>query len=242
MLVGLFLSMLNHPYFKQSPTRKRVGFHSFLTSHDLWLDFIPQLLFLGGMFGYMALLIMLKWAQNWDGKIAPNLIGAMINMMLAPSTLADVEVYANQLQVQQVLVVLAVIAVPWMLFVRVRCFVIIKLMFSQLLRITSANASKLGPNCMVVMKACTDLNVIQLPMTQHGLSLNIQWRVMLKKITNHLVTYLFIALFMSSNSSSDVSHTLHHICVCGPYHWLMLNYPRCSGTWCLELDLEVVTS
>lgn len=46
---------------------------------DFFFEFLPQLIFFGGLFGYMVLCIFLKWATYWgDGHSAPSIITLFI--------------------------------------------------------------------------------------------------------------------------------------------------------------------
>jgi V-type H+-transporting ATPase subunit a len=51
---------------------------------DFIFEFIPQLVFLWCLFGFMDILIVLKWLTNWEGREgqAPAVITQMINMAL----------------------------------------------------------------------------------------------------------------------------------------------------------------
>lgn len=51
---------------------------------DFIFEFIPQLVFLLCLFGFMDLLIILKWLTNWEGRTneAPSIISQMINIAL----------------------------------------------------------------------------------------------------------------------------------------------------------------
>lgn len=67
MCLGICLKGLNSWHFKDW-----AGF---------FFEFIPQLLFFLCTFGYLCILIVLKWAQDWTHKNPPILINAMINMV-----------------------------------------------------------------------------------------------------------------------------------------------------------------
>jgi len=57
-----------------------IHFHDWLT---LFFEFLPQLLFLLSLFGFMIVTIVIKWATDWTNvKEAPSLINNMINMVL----------------------------------------------------------------------------------------------------------------------------------------------------------------
>jgi V-type H+-transporting ATPase subunit a len=71
MTFGLLLKGANEIYFN-----RKVRFV---------FEFIPQLFFMIGLFGYMILLIFIKWATDWSGKThyAPSLISQMMNIFLS---------------------------------------------------------------------------------------------------------------------------------------------------------------
>ena len=51
---------------------------------DFFFEFLPQLIFLIALFGYMDFLIIFKWLQFWpdSGENAPSIITTMINLPL----------------------------------------------------------------------------------------------------------------------------------------------------------------
>jgi V-type H+-transporting ATPase subunit a len=51
---------------------------------DLWLEFLPQIILLWCLFGYMDLLIVAKWLTDFTGREyqAPSVISSMIGMAL----------------------------------------------------------------------------------------------------------------------------------------------------------------
>merc|ERR1719263_90826 len=74
MDLGIIMSLMNALYF-----RKPV---------DIWHGFVPQIIFLNGLFGYLALLIVIKWVSG------------------------------GQAGLQVLLVLVCVACVPWMLFTK----------------------------------------------------------------------------------------------------------------------------
>jgi len=116
MTFGVCLSACNHIYFKDKIS--------------LFFEFIPQLLFLLCTFGYMVVIIFMKWVIHYDNtSLAPNLIQTMIGMFLSPGSLPTVkdpltkedielELFAGQANVQLILVLIAVCTVPVMLIVK----------------------------------------------------------------------------------------------------------------------------
>jgi V-type H+-transporting ATPase subunit a len=86
-------------------------------SNDFWGQFVPQLLMFVCSFGYMVLLIVVKWVAPGP---APTVINLMIDMFLSPGKCCtpSTELFAGQGSLQVLLVVVVVAAVPWMLFVK----------------------------------------------------------------------------------------------------------------------------
>ena len=86
-------------------------------------EFVPQLLFLLSIFGYMDLLILFKWV-DYDAKnsnCAPSILILMINMFLMkyPNSPCSVRpMYSGQQFFQNCLLLAAFIAIPWMLFLK----------------------------------------------------------------------------------------------------------------------------
>lgn len=111
MTFGICLSAFNASFFRRHWEHK----------YDLWLVFIPQMIFFLAIFGYMAWLIMFKWSVNWlniKDFEAPKLLSLMISMFGAPTSYGPQDIYHmynGQKIVQLCLVLLALIAVPWML-------------------------------------------------------------------------------------------------------------------------------
>uniref|UniRef100_A0A5B6ZDC6 V-type proton ATPase subunit a n=2 Tax=Davidia involucrata TaxID=16924 RepID=A0A5B6ZDC6_DAVIN len=98
MNLGIILSYFN-----------AIFFHNSL---NIWFQFIPQMIFLNSLFGYLSLLIIVKW---WIGSKA-DLYHVMIYMFLSPTDdLGENQLFVGQKTVQLVLLLLALVAVPWML-------------------------------------------------------------------------------------------------------------------------------
>lgn len=81
------------------------------------------MVFLLSIFGYMDLLILIKWIDYdaSDAKCAPSILILMINMFLMkyPDSPCSVRpMYAWQQLVQTLLLFGAFMAIPWMLFLK----------------------------------------------------------------------------------------------------------------------------
>lgn len=99
MNMGIILSYFNARFFN--------------SSLDIRYQFLPQIIFLNSLFGYLSLLIIIKWCT---GSRA-DLYHVMIYMFLSPfEDLGENELFWGQRPLQVLLLLLALIAVPWMLF------------------------------------------------------------------------------------------------------------------------------
>lgn len=84
---------------------------------DLFLEFIPQLLFITCIFGWMIVMIVIKWVVQADGNHA-NLITAMINLALQVGKADSQTAVLNtdlQTDIQRVLLGVGVLCIPIML-------------------------------------------------------------------------------------------------------------------------------
>ncbi|KAK6939399.1 V-type ATPase, V0 complex, 116kDa subunit family [Dillenia turbinata] len=99
MNLGIILSYFNAKFFG--------------SSLNVWYQFIPQMIFLNSLFGYLSLLIIVKWCTGSQA----DLYHIMIYMFLRPTDdLGENQLFPGQKTLQLVLLLLALIAVPWMLF------------------------------------------------------------------------------------------------------------------------------
>ena len=104
MTFALCLQVPNHLKFKRYS--------------DLYANFIPQIVFLQSMFGYLLVCILYKWSIDWSTSSTqpPSLLNMLISMFLQPGTIdPKTQLYRGQAFVQVVLLGLAAICVPWLL-------------------------------------------------------------------------------------------------------------------------------
>ncbi|KAL9274728.1 V-type proton ATPase subunit a3-like protein [Drosera capensis] len=98
MNLGIILSFFNAKFFGNGL--------------NVWYQFIPQMIFLNSLFGYLSILIIIKWCTGSKA----DLYHVMIYMFLSPTDdLGENQLFPGQKMVQLVLLGLALIAVPWML-------------------------------------------------------------------------------------------------------------------------------
>nr|CAB3496486.1 unnamed protein product [Digitaria exilis] len=98
MNLGIVMSYFNAKFFRNSI--------------NVWYQFIPQLIFLNSLFGYLSLLIIVKWCTGSKA----DLYHVMIYMFLSPTDdLGENQLFSGQKTLQLVLLLLALVSVPWML-------------------------------------------------------------------------------------------------------------------------------
>ncbi|XP_071401447.1 V-type proton ATPase 116 kDa subunit a isoform X1 [Centroberyx affinis] len=107
MLFGVTLSLFNHLYFKKPL--------------NIYLGFIPEIVFMASLFGYLVLLVFYKWL-SYDARTsrdAPSLLIAFINMFLFNyNDPSNKPLYRGQAGLQSLLVIVALACVPCMLIVK----------------------------------------------------------------------------------------------------------------------------
>lgn len=88
---------------------------------DLYTNFIPSIIFLQSIFGYLVVCILYKWSIDWSKASTepPPLLTMLISMFLEPGTVdPKFQLYRGQGMVQVVLLMLAGICVPWLLLTK----------------------------------------------------------------------------------------------------------------------------
>ncbi|XP_023409476.1 V-type proton ATPase 116 kDa subunit a 1 isoform X2 [Loxodonta africana] len=104
MMFGVTLSLFNHVYFKKPL--------------NIYFGFIPEIIFMTSLFGYLVILIFYKWTayDAHTSEKAPSLLIHFINMFLfSYSDTGNAMLYSGQKGIQCFLVVVALLCVPWML-------------------------------------------------------------------------------------------------------------------------------
>lgn len=104
MVFGMFLA-----FIKQ--VRRRAWI-------ELFLGWVPQMMYLCSFFVYMVCLIIMKWCTKATGG-GVNIIQVLISMMLSPTNLVEEQVlYDHQQTIQNVIAIVFVASIPLMLIVK----------------------------------------------------------------------------------------------------------------------------
>ncbi|ORY21987.1 V-type ATPase, V0 complex, 116kDa subunit family [Naematelia encephala] len=104
MSFAIFLQVPNHIHFKKPL--------------NIYAEFIPQILFMWSIFGYLVICIIYKWSVDWSQSSTspPGLLNMLIYMFLSPGSVDPAsQLYAGQGFVQVILLLIALVCVPWML-------------------------------------------------------------------------------------------------------------------------------
>lgn len=102
MTFGVVLGLFNHLHFKKT--------------YNIYLVFIPELLFMLCIFGYLVFMIFFKWLaySAEDSTAAPSILIQFINMFLFPSGETK-SFFSGQVPLQKFLLSVAFLCVPVML-------------------------------------------------------------------------------------------------------------------------------
>ncbi|UDD63804.1 hypothetical protein AFCA_011060 [Aspergillus flavus] len=94
-----------------------VNAHHFRQKVDIIGNFIPEMIFFQSTFGYLAFTILYKWSVDLESReqSPPNLLNMLISMFLSPGKVQE-QLYEGQAVVQVILLFLAFIHIPIMLF------------------------------------------------------------------------------------------------------------------------------
>ena len=74
MSFAICLQVVNHLHFKRPEL--------------IWAEFLPQILFMESIFGYLVVCILYKWSVDWEvaERQPPNLLNMLIKMFLSPGS------------------------------------------------------------------------------------------------------------------------------------------------------------
>ncbi|XP_077101298.1 V-type proton ATPase 116 kDa subunit a 1 isoform X1 [Siphateles boraxobius] len=104
MLLGVTLSLINFVHLGKF--------------QDILLQFVPQLIFMLSLFGYLIFLILYKWCITLRSEMAPSILLLFINMMMFDYQPGHKFLYRGQKAVQIFLVVTAMLMVPVLLLAK----------------------------------------------------------------------------------------------------------------------------
>ncbi|XP_058877488.1 V-type proton ATPase 116 kDa subunit a 3-like [Acipenser ruthenus] len=104
MTFGVCLGVFNYSHFRKG--------------YSIVLVFLPELVFMVALFGYLVFMIVYKWLVYGphNSQTAPSILIHFINMFLFSTSAENTELYTGQHIVQMVLVILALCSVPVLLF------------------------------------------------------------------------------------------------------------------------------
>ncbi|KAJ9078882.1 H(+)-transporting V0 sector ATPase subunit a [Entomophthora muscae] len=105
MSFGVILTTFNYRHFNEQ--------------YSIYLEFIPQILFMLCIFGYLCFTIIYKWVIDWATRSnpPPSLLNMLIDMFLSPGNVQKENIlFPGQAGLQLFLLMVALAAVPVMLF------------------------------------------------------------------------------------------------------------------------------
>lgn len=107
-----------------------INARTFKRPYDIWGNFVPGMIFFQAIFGYLVICIIYKWSVDWSPAPSPDnpdptqrnppgLLNMLIYMFLQPGSIPEGEqLYPGQSFVQVVLLLLALVQVPILLFLK----------------------------------------------------------------------------------------------------------------------------
>ena len=106
MCIGIVLKGINSLYFGDTL--------------DFIFEFIPQIIFMLSLFGFMIFMIFLKWSIDWTGKLdeAPSLITQMMNIILKVGSVEGKPLWGDgsiQLEINRIVLIVACLCIPFLL-------------------------------------------------------------------------------------------------------------------------------
>lgn len=102
MSLGVILKLVNSIHFGKTI--------------DIIFEFLPQFIFLLALFGYMDLLIVMKWLTNYPKtNEAPSIITCCIDLFLGHGKDKIEQVFEGQKSVNLILLIILGVCVPWMM-------------------------------------------------------------------------------------------------------------------------------
>ena len=93
------------------------------SSIDFLYEFVPQFIFLVGIFGYMDLMIVIKWLTDWENRTsrAPYLINVLTKLGLSFGDVTSQPLWGDgpsHTLVNRILLVFCLLCIPWMLVIK----------------------------------------------------------------------------------------------------------------------------
>ena len=229
MTFALCLQVPNHLRFKRKL--------------DIYTNFIPQILFLQSIFGYLVVCILYKWSIDWSKATTepPSLLNMLISMFLEPGHVnPKLQLYRGQATVQIILLLLAAVCIPWLLLTKPY------LLWKEMHKSQGQGYMSLG-NTSATDDVPTRLSGIGLDDEEegngqappqaaeeevHALPLIFSRGVLINDCSRGITILerlLFIRSFIPLSSVWDVYPIRHLTSVYGRYHLHMRSYRRSSG-------------